>query len=118
MARLSFHMGRWIHHGGWFPDWQTRLFDRKKGNWNQSLVHERVDLDGEVGRIRQPILHWVFADLTDQIQTNNKYSSLGAEELFRKGDRFSFAKLLLKPIFKFLETYVWKRGFMDGLPGF
>jgi hypothetical protein len=60
----------------------------------------------------------VFDNLSDQIQTNNKYSSLGAETLKKKGKRYAFFWLMVKPTSKFLETYVWKRGFLDGLPGF
>lgn len=117
-ARLSYHMGRWIRHGGWFPDWQLRFFDRRRAGWDQALIHEKVIADCEVGRIREPIQHWVFDSLFDQIQTNNKYSTLGAETLQKKGKRFHLFQLLTKPVFKFLETYVWKRGFLDGLPGF
>jgi len=56
--------------------------------------------------------------LSDQIQTNNKYSSLGAETLHKKGKHFGLFFLLVKPVTKFFETYVWKRGFLDGVPGF
>lgn len=117
-SRLSYHMGRWIHHGGWFPDWQLRLFNRQQASWDQALIHEKVVANCEVGRIREPIHHWVFDDLADQIQTNNKYSTLGAQTLKKNGKRFHLFQLITKPGFKFLETYVWKRGFLDGMPGF
>jgi hypothetical protein len=65
-----------------------------------------------------PILHWPFPTLAEQISTNNRYSSLGAEELRAKGVRFSTGKLLFKPLSKFLETYIIKKGFLDGLAGF
>ncbi len=68
--------------------------------------------------MKKPILHYVFRDLYHQIETNNRYSTLGAEALREKGRRFWLVHLLLKPKVKFLETYVWKRGFLDGLPGF
>jgi glycosyltransferase involved in cell wall biosynthesis len=115
--RLSFHMGRWIRHGGWYPDWQIRLYDRRRANWDTALIHEKVQSE-RVGTLRKPIHHWVFSNLTHQIETNNRYSSLGAEELDKKGRRFRWIHLLLKPKVKFLETYVWKLGFLDGLPGF
>lgn len=115
--RLSFHMGRWIRHGGWYPDWQVRLYDRRRANWTDAQIHEKVEAT-EVTRLKQPMHHWVFKDLTDQIQTNNRYSGLLAEELDRKGRRFSLFNLIVKPKVKFIETYIWKRGFLDGLPGF
>lgn len=116
-SRLSFHMGRWIRHGGWYPDWQIRFFNRQNANWSDSHVHEKVQSDS-VGTIGGDIHHWVFDDLTDQIKTNNNYSSLGARQLAKKGRRFSMFRLIFKPVSKFLETYIWKRGFLDGLPGF
>ncbi len=116
-ARLSFHMGRWIRHGGWYPDWQVRLFDRRRAAWSEDVIHEKVIAD-RVGQFSNPILHWVFRDLSHQVETNNRYSSLGALALAKKGRSFSLFHLLTKPWVKFFETYVWKRGFLDGRPGF
>lgn len=115
--RLSFHMGRWIRHGGWYPDWQVRLYDRRRVNWTPVQVHEKINAQ-KVQRLQHPIQHWVFDDLTHQVATNNRYSSLGAVELEAKGKAFSLFNLIVKPKVKFFETYIWKRGFLDGLPGF
>jgi glycosyltransferase involved in cell wall biosynthesis len=115
--RLSYHMGRWIRHGGWYPDWQLRLYDRTRANWSDDPLHEKVQAK-EVIRLKSPILHWVFKDLTDQVQTNNRYSGLGTDKLQRKGRRFRLFHLLTKPWVKFFETYFVKRGFLDGMPGF
>ncbi|MGE3975927.1 MAG: glycosyltransferase family 2 protein [Bdellovibrionales bacterium] len=116
-TRLSYHMGRWIHHGGWYPDWQLRFFNRKQAKWVGGHVHERVE-GSRVKRLQEPLHHWVFKDLSDQVDTNNDYSSRGAKDLFDLEKRFSMMKLVFKPYSKFLETYFWKRGFLDGLPGF
>lgn len=116
--RTTFHLGRWIRHGGWYPDWQKRLFNRRKVKWGGGEhVHEHVE-NGEFVRMKAPILHYAFGNLREQINTNNRYSSLGAEEARLRGKRFSVGKLIFKPISKFLETYLIKKGFMDGLPGF
>jgi glycosyltransferase involved in cell wall biosynthesis len=117
MPRLSFHMGRWIRHGGWYPDRQLRLFHRGRARWSQVRIHERVEAQ-KVELLQHPIEHFVFASLADQIETNNRYSSLMAQDLFDRKVRFSLGRLLLKPWSKFFETYLWKRGFLDGLPGF
>lgn len=115
--RLSWHLGRWIRHGGWYPDWQVRLYDRRRANWTPVQLHEKIEAK-TVERLRHPILHWVFTDLTHQVQTNNRYSGLGADELATRGRRFRLLNLLIKPKIKFFETYIWKLGFLDGLPGF
>lgn len=116
--RLSFNLGRWIRHGGWHPDLQLRLFDRTRASWQGGdKVHERVSAKN-IHRLENSIFHYPFANLADQIETNNRYSGLGAEELKAKGKRFSVTKLMFKPWSKFIESYFIKRGFMDGLPGF
>lgn len=117
IPRLSYHLGRWIRHGGWYPDYQVRLFHKSKARWSEAELHERV-LAQNLGTLKSPLHHFVFRNLSHQIEANNRYSSLGAQELAAKGRRFSVLRLILKPLSKFLETYIWKRGFLDGLPGF
>lgn len=117
VPRLSFHLGRWIRHGGWYPDYQLRLFNRKMAGWQNLKLHERVEAKN-VGRLHSNLYHYVFKNLADQVETNNEYSGLGAAELERRGKKFSVMMLVLKPYSKFIETYFLKRGFLDGLPGF
>lgn len=117
VPRRSFHLGRWIKYGGWYPDRQLRLFHRGRAKWNDSLVHEEIQIE-KVGALKNDILHWVFRDLSHQIEANNRYSSLGAQELLKRGKRFSIFNLIIKPITKFIECYLIKRGFLDGMPGF
>ncbi len=118
MPRLSFHLGRWIKHGGWYPDYQTRLFKKAHAKWTGGEVHEYVQVSGDVGKLKNPIQHYVFQNLEHQIATNNKYSSQGALQLKNSGEKFRLSKLIFKPIGKFFECYVWKLGFLDGDAGF
>ena len=117
LPRLSFHLGRWIRHGGWFPDYQVKVFNRKQARWIEQHVHEKIEAE-KIVKTKNPIFHWVFDDLADQVNTNNRYSSLGAKDLLDKGQGFSFFRLVFKPMGKFFETFILKRGFLDGLPGF
>lgn len=117
IPRLSYHLGRWIRYGGWYPDYQLRLFNRKFSAWSPVELHEKV-ISPRTEKMRSPILHWVFRGISHQVVTNDKYSSLSAQELFNNNKRFSYLKLIFKPFGKFLETYIWKRGCLDGLPGF
>ena len=116
IPRLSYHLGRWIRHGGWYPDWQVKLFNRQIAQWQEGEIHEKIKAP-RVKRLKSPILHWVFSDLSDQVETNNRYSGLGARQLQKEGKKFRLWRMILKSNFKFLETYVWKRGFLDGIPG-
>lgn len=116
LPRKSLLWGRWIRHGGWYPDRQVRLFHRGHANWDQSPVHERV-IAPKYGQLQSPLEHFVFRDVAHQIETNNRYSGLLAAKDAEAGRRFRLWKLVFKPYFKFFENYFWKRGFLDGLPG-
>ncbi len=116
MPRLSFYMGRYIRHGGWYPDRQVRLFHRGRGKWSDDHLHERMMVE-RLGSFSEPILHWPFVNLQHQVNKNNSYSTLGALNLQDSGETFSFLKFIFKPWVKFLECYFFKRGFLDGMPG-
>ncbi len=118
VARRSFHLGRWIMHGGWYPDRNIRLFNRTQGKWAGVNPHDRIDIQGKEGHFKGSLDHYVFDDLKDNITTNNSYSSISADILYKKGTKHSLPKLLFKPFGKFLESYFFKRGFLDGMPGF
>ena len=118
MHRISFHLGRWIRHGGWYPDKKVRLFNRKKARWGGYNPHDKVIVQGSIGKLKGDIKHYVFRDLRHNVDTNNAYSTIMAEDLYKQGERFKLTKLLLKPIGKFFEVYIYKRGFLDGMAGF
>lgn len=117
LPRKSFYLGRWIEHGGWYPDYQLRLYHRSSANWSEEPIHERV-LVGQEVKLQWPILHYVFRDIAHQVTTNNRYSGLLAEADIKRGKRFSLLKLVTKPPIKFIECYFLKLGCCDGLPGF
>jgi len=118
MPRKTIHFGRWIRHGGWYPNRLVRLFKKNEGSWVGDELHERWESRGTIGELRHDLLHYSFADLADQVDRNNHYSSLGALRLQKQGAHFSCLKLLGKTLSKFLETYALKLGFLDGYPGF
>lgn len=116
--RRTFYLGRWIRHGGWYPNYLVRLADRRAAQWSEPAVHEALEVRGRVRQLESPLDHYSFASIYDQVVTNLNFSRLGSQELARRGKRPSLLKLLLKPPGKFIETYLIKRGFLDGLPGF
>lgn len=117
LARKTFYAGRWIRHGGWYPNRVVRLFNRQHGRWVDLPVHEFWQTSGVIGELKNDLIHYSFAGIADQVERNNHYSSLGTSILALSETRFSIPKLLLKPMTKFFETYIWKRGFLDGLLG-
>jgi len=118
MPRRSFYQGRWINHSGYYPDRQLRLFKREKGRWVGERVHERMAVEGRVGDLKQDLLHYPYGGrISGQLGTVNSFSTLLAKDMYDRGKRFHLMHLFSRPFFKFLEVYVLKRGFMDGLPG-
>ncbi len=117
VGRRSFHLGRWIMHGGWYPDRKIRLFQKAHGKWDGVDPHDVIKVDGKYGNLKGDLDHYVFEDLKHNVNTNNFYSSISADIFFKEGVPFSFMKMMFKPLGKFIETYVIKRGFLDGLPG-
>jgi glycosyltransferase involved in cell wall biosynthesis len=119
IPRRSFYQGRWINHSGFYPDKQLRLFKRRRGNWTGGRVHERVELQGQVGTLKNDLLHYPYGGIiSGQIQTIDDFSSLIAEDIYAQGERYRLPLLLLRPLFKFMEVYLLKLGFLDGLAGF
>lgn len=118
IPRLSHYLGRWIRHGGWYPNRLIRLANKKTSRWTEPDVHEALEVRGAVNILQHDLYHYPFRDIQDQIHTNLRFSKLGSEVLKKRGKQKSLILLLVKPIGKFLETYVVKRGFLDGIAGF
>jgi glycosyltransferase involved in cell wall biosynthesis len=114
--RRTYYLGRWVQYGGWYPDCEIRLYRRNKGRWEGGL-HAKVAVDGKVGSLKNEYLHYTYRDISDQIQTIDKYSRISAEDLAKGGEKFSLFKLLFHPPFRFIKEYFFKSGFRDGLPG-
>jgi len=116
--RRTFYLGRWIRYGGWYPNILVRLANRKKCSWTEPNVHEQLVAKGPILSLKNPLDHYAFPSIRDQILTNLRFARLGTEDLRRRGVRPNILQLIYKPVGKFVETYLLKRGFLDGLPGF
>ena len=115
--RRNHFMGREIRHGGWYPDYSIRLFDRRRGRFKDRAVHEAVELDGEAGYIENPMLHFTYDSVSDYIIRADKYSTLAAQEMRKEGRRATISDLLLRPHMTFIKMYLFKGGFRDGIHG-
>jgi glycosyltransferase involved in cell wall biosynthesis len=118
MRRHVFYLGRWIDHGGWYPDWKLRLVRRGRARWGGVDPHDKLLADGPVRRLDADLVHLTYRDFADHLQTLRRFADVVSAEWMREGRRFSLARALLHPPVKFLECYVWKQGFRDGWPGF
>ena len=121
IPRLSIYMGRPIRHGGWYPDWQLRLFDRTKGRWKDVLIHESFAMDegSKIVRLTGDILHYSSENAAHHHRMiGERYAPLAARQMFDNGGRTSLLKIAFAGPSAFIRTYFLKGGFLDGLPGF
>ncbi len=116
--RHSYYLGRWINHGGWYPDYKLRLFRKGSGQWGGKNPHDRVILNGSTKYLKDDLWHYVYRDLSHQLKTVDNFSRIAVEIMEKEEKAFSLSQLLFRPPLKFIETYVIKKGWMDGLPGF
>jgi len=118
IPRKNYFGDRWVRTGGWWPDYNLRLFRKAAGKFVQRQVHESVNVDGRIETLKGAIEHRTYRDLEDFIARMNSYSSLAARQGFEDGKRLKPGDLTLRPMVAFLKMFVLRRGFMDGTIGF
>jgi glycosyltransferase involved in cell wall biosynthesis len=122
IARKNHFLGRWIKHGGFWPDPKIRLFARGAARFDESrLVHEDVQTNRRASVVKiGALLHHSYPTLSGYVEHMNRYSSLGAEMVVAKGHgkvRFSPINIVLRPLATFLYNYFFRLGFLDGREG-
>ena len=117
VPRVTFHLGRWVRTTDFYPDYQTRLYDRRAARWQGKYVHESVAADGPVGQLKNELQHYSYRDLSDHLDRINQYSTLAARQMHESGRRATPIDLLLHPPAAFLRNYLVRGGFADGMAG-
>jgi len=115
---LFSYMGRIMHHSGVGFVHKIRLFNRNCGRFEYSHVHEKIILNGPVGRLKGAIIHYSFHDLYHHVGKINTYTSLAAQQYKLEGKSYPKIWVALKFPVTFLIYYFIKRGILDGYPGF
>ncbi|PWK27969.1 glycosyl transferase family 2 [Arcicella aurantiaca] len=118
IPRSLIFLGKLLKFSGEYKRNTLRLFNRKCGNWNAEYVHESVEVKGEIGTLKNQILHDSYRDLTDFFNKFNKYTSLGAKTLAERGKTTSTFKIISRFPTTFLKIYFLKGSFLDGYAGF
>ena len=118
VPRKNFFLGRWIRHGGFYPDPKLRLFRRGAGQFEDRLVHEDVRLDGVTAKLKNHLLHHAYPTLDSYLDHMNRYSSLGAQMAVAQRPRgFNLVNIAIRPRLTFLYNYILRGGFLDGREG-
>jgi len=118
IPRLVHYLGRWWRRGGWYPDYDVRLFRRERASWGGVEPHEKIIIDGKVRRLANPLYHFSYRSIDDHINRINRFTTISSAELRKAGTRWHLSDALLRPAVRFFRSYILKRGFMEGFAGF
>ena len=118
IPRKNFFLGRWIRHGGFYPDPKLRLIRRGAGRFQEYGAHPTIQVSGPTGRLKHALIHNAYPTLRDYIDHMNSYSSMGAQVAAEKGHRsFSLLNIVVRPLLTFKYNYFIRLGFLDGREG-
>ncbi|MGH8273898.1 MAG: glycosyltransferase family 2 protein [Gammaproteobacteria bacterium] len=119
VPRRTWAFGRYLSHGGWWPDYVVRLYQRDRGHYNDALVHERVELapSTRLARFKSPLLHHTYRNLHEYLVKSAGYADSWAQANARDGDSASLASGIVHAIACFIRMYLLNLGFLDGQPG-
>jgi glycosyltransferase involved in cell wall biosynthesis len=117
MPRVTFHLGRWIRTTDWYPDDQLRLYDRRSAAWTGMYVHEAVTARGPVGQLRAELQHYAYRDVSDHLETIDRYTAYAARQMHEAGRRAGLLQIAGHPPLAFLRNYLAHGGIRDGAPG-
>lgn len=117
--RKTFYLGRWITHGGWYPDYVLRLYRKSSGMWGKGLHPPcKLTIKGKKSKLKNHFLHHSFKNISHHILTMDKYTRMASEEMASTGKGLTLLKLIINPPFRFFRNYILRLGFLDGIQGF
>ncbi len=145
MKRRTYFLGRWIRHGGQYPAYHLRLFKSGKGRCEDRLYDQHFLVEGAVGSLKNDYVDIITADLSSWIDRHNRWATLEASEILAQKERnrsgeekvvvpnlfgtpiqrkrflrsivYQNFPLFLRPFLFWLYGYVFRLGFLDGMPG-
>jgi glycosyltransferase involved in cell wall biosynthesis len=126
MPRKNYFLGKFLMKGGQYPDFTVRLYRKGKGSLPQKDVHEQAVIEGKVGYLKRPLLHYPYKNFDAYYKKWMRYNHLFASQIhheLRKKNLFlrfyyGLAYLLAKPAHWMLTAYGRHKGFMDSWQGF
>lgn len=115
--RKVYFLGRFLRHGGWYPDRVLRLARRDSARFSDDPVHERLEVDGSVGNLANDMVHLSYRSVDDVLAKQRRYALLSAAVRRERGSRGGVSAALSHSTFAFLKHYLLQRGFLDGSLG-
>ena len=116
MGRLTWYLGAWIRHSGWYPNLQRRLYRRSAGRY-EGIVHETLVFEGRAGYLKGDLLHYTVESFAEHEEKAERYSVLAAQKMFDQGKRSWRAAMWFAAPWAFLRSFLLRAGFLDGYRG-
>jgi hypothetical protein len=113
---LTNYLGGWIRHSGWYPEFKMLLFRRDKGKF-VSALHERVEVEGPLGRLKGHLFHYTIRSLAEHRAKLDTMSTMAAEDMFAQGRKGWRAAMMLAPPWTIVQRLVFQLGILDGRRG-
>jgi hypothetical protein len=121
MARKNFYFGKWLKYGSQYPDIQVRLFRRNFARFPNKHVHEKLDVKGEIAKLKQDLLHYPYSSISQYLQKMDFYTTFEANFILQKNNQPKFTLFLtycfILPVTRFIRRFFLKAGFRDGWIG-
>ena len=115
-ARRAWYVGGWVHHSGWYPDRQRRLFRRSAACFS-GIVHESLQFKGEAGRLSGDLLHYTIRSFSEHEEKVERYTTLAAQQMYAAGKRSWRGAMWLATPWNWFNSYVLHLGILDGARG-
>lgn len=116
--RRSWYCGRWIRHGDWYPDRQTRLWRAGRAVWGGLDPHDKLIVQGRIGKLRADLHHYSNESIARQIAKISPYHQEYVRQRLASGRSAGWMELTARPCWRFLRAYFVRLGFLDGWQGF
>ena len=117
MPRKTFYVYRWLNHC-WYPDKKVRLFNKNRAKWGGVNPHDKVIVSSnKIKELNGDILHYSFDNISAHIQTMDKFTEIGAQEIIKRGKKVSLISPFTHATWTFLRMYFFRLGFLDGFAG-
>jgi glycosyltransferase involved in cell wall biosynthesis len=117
MNRLGHWGGKPMRHGTWCPDWQLRLFDRRRAEYVGQDPHDKVALDGPAGRVPGELHHWPYRNLEEHLFTIGRYADIFVRGCLAQGRRARWWDVVFRPGIHLFKALVLRAGLLDGVRG-
>ena len=118
IPRKNIIFGKWIKHSIWWPDYNLRLFRKGKGKFAEKHVHEKLKVEGQVGRLKNPMIHYNYQTINQFINKLNKtYTESETENFLKSGKSINWHDAIRWPTADFVKTFFFEKGYKDGLHG-